>query len=179
VKRVALSLVGGIVCGAVVGGLGGRLAMFVLRLTSDDRIIGLQTDDDFTIGSFTSSTIFLVFFCAFFGFFASVLYALGSGFVPPERRVAVSAALYGVAGGAVILQPGHFDFTAVDPPFLTVALFILVPALFGAALAWLVERFANDDFELTGAVATVGRVVLAGGFAFLALDTASAAIDII
>ena len=43
----------GLVCGALIGGVGGRLAMFVLRVTSDGSLHGLQTDDDFTIGKFT------------------------------------------------------------------------------------------------------------------------------
>jgi hypothetical protein len=179
VRRVAASLAAGLLCGAVIGGLGGRLAMFVLRLTSDDRIIGLKTDDDFTIGSFTSSTFFLVFVCALLGVVAGAAYGLASGFVPMRARVAVSALLFGAIGGAVILQPGEFDFTFVDPPVLTVLFFVLVPALFGAALAWMVERLAGDDFELQGLPAGLGRAVLAVVFAVTAVDTVAAAVDII
>ena len=36
--------------GLLVGGVGGRVAMLLLRLTSDPRLRGLETDDGFTIG---------------------------------------------------------------------------------------------------------------------------------
>jgi hypothetical protein len=179
VRRIVASLTAGLLCGAVVGGLGGRLAMFILRLTSDDSLRGLKTDDDFEIGQVSGGTFFLVFACAFLGLFGGALYAVLAGFVPRLMRVGVTAALAGVAGGATILKPGEFDFTVIHPPLLSVVLFIAVPALFGVALSWLAERWANDGFELDGVVAAVGRVALAGAFAFLAVDTVTAAVDIV
>ena len=94
-------------------------------------------------------------------------------------RVGVTAALTGALGGAVILQPGEFDFTVIHPPLLSVVLFIAVPALYGAAMAWLVERWAADEFALDGVVAGLGRAVLAVVFAVTAVDTVASAVDII
>jgi hypothetical protein len=102
-----------------------------------------------------------------------------AGFVPRAMRVGVSAALTGALGGAVILKPGEFDFTVIHPPLLSVVLFVAVPALYGAAMAWLVERWAGDELELDGVVAGLGRAVLAVVFAVTAFDTVAAAVDII
>ena len=50
----------GALVGGVIGGIGGRLVMFVLRLGSSDAVIGSTTDDGFTIGIFTSQSLFLI-----------------------------------------------------------------------------------------------------------------------
>src|SRR5258708_6692212 len=42
----------GLVAGAIIGGLGGRLAMLVLRLTSNGSVRGVKTSDGFVIGRF-------------------------------------------------------------------------------------------------------------------------------
>jgi hypothetical protein len=222
--RIVTAVFGGMLWGAVVGGLGGRIAMFVLRLTSDDRIRGLETDDDFTIGSITTSTFFLVVFTALIGAACGVAYLGGRRFVPARFRPAASAALFGALGGALILKPGEFDFTAVDPPVLTVLFFVALPALFGLALGLDLERRLAVEptrqrpwylllplvpLALVGPVALgvamllalgyavfhdaprvqrvwrsdpvlwVGRAVLGGAFALLAVDTVGAAADIL
>ena len=46
--------------GFLVGGVGGRIAMFVLRLTSTDSVRGTQSDDGFTIGQLSGATVFLL-----------------------------------------------------------------------------------------------------------------------
>ena len=73
-RFVAAGVVAGFVWGAVIGGLGGRIAMFVLRLTSDPRVRFLETDDGFGIGSFTFDTGFLVFLTAVVGVIGGVAY---------------------------------------------------------------------------------------------------------
>ena len=47
VRLVAATIVIGAVCGAVIGGLGGRLAMRILFVTSDEAVKGLISDDGF------------------------------------------------------------------------------------------------------------------------------------
>ena len=53
VDELLLLVLAGIPTGALVAGLGSRLAMLILRLTSHPRVNGIQSDDDFTIGRFT------------------------------------------------------------------------------------------------------------------------------
>lgn len=52
------ALLVGLVTGLLIGGVGGRLAMFLLRLTSSESLHGVETDDGFIIGSLTSDTFF-------------------------------------------------------------------------------------------------------------------------
>ncbi len=49
---VTLGAAAGGLGGALIGGIGGRLAMFILRLTSSDAVRGVESDDGFIIGRF-------------------------------------------------------------------------------------------------------------------------------
>jgi hypothetical protein len=60
VETLSAVLAAGALTGALIGGVGGRLAMLILRLTSDPSLHGLETDDGFTIGIVSTSTLFLV-----------------------------------------------------------------------------------------------------------------------
>jgi hypothetical protein len=139
-ERLAVGTAVGTVAGLLIGGVAGRFAMFLLRLTSDSSLSGVRTDDDFRIGSFTTETIFLVVVAIVLGA------ALGGGYVgarrwlPSGHRPLVAAVALGAVGGAMIIEPGGVDFTLLDPLWLAVTLFVALPAAFGAALAWGVER---------------------------------------
>jgi hypothetical protein len=50
----------GFLAGVLIGGVGGRLAMLALRLTSDPSLHGVSTDDGFTIGRLSLQTLFLL-----------------------------------------------------------------------------------------------------------------------
>jgi len=130
----------GIVCGIVVGGIGGRLAMFLLRVTSDPSLRGRMTDDQFRIGSITSSTMFLVLLCAVAGMLGGLFYLAVRGWLPERIRPFAIATFGGAFGGAVVIHPGGVDFTQLDPLALAVAMFVALPALYGLALSWLAER---------------------------------------
>ena len=54
------SLIAALVAGFLIAGVGARLAMLLLRVTSGDHVVGLESDEGFVIGRFTSSTFFLV-----------------------------------------------------------------------------------------------------------------------
>ena len=45
----------GAIAGLLIGGIGGRLAMLLLRLTSDEIVLGLTSDDGFEIGVVTAT----------------------------------------------------------------------------------------------------------------------------
>src|SRR3954469_20406291 len=69
--------------GFVVGGIGGRLAMLLLRLTSNATVIGLTSDDGFTIGNFSiKDSLSLAMAMAALGGAFGVLYAVGRTAVP-------------------------------------------------------------------------------------------------
>lgn len=130
----------GLLTGATIGGVGGRLAMFVLRLTSDASLHGLETDDGFTIGIVSTSTIFLIGFTAVLGAFGAVAYLLGREWLPEPARPWITGALAGVIGGAQAIRPGGIDFTRLEPLGLAVAMFVALPAAYGFATSRLVER---------------------------------------
>jgi hypothetical protein len=167
----------GLLSGFVIGGIGGRLAMFVLRLTSDPSLVGRLTDDDFEIGAFTDSTIFLVALCTAAGVVGGCFYLLIRSWLPKEQRVLLFGALLGLIGGAMIVEPGGIDFTDVEPHALAIALFILLPALFGMSVSFLAERFltrkASGLSKVVAFLPLLGLGIL-GPFGLIALALAFA-----
>jgi hypothetical protein len=121
--------------------------MFVLRLTSDDSLHGLKTDDDFAIGKFSTDTIFLVLFTAFLGGFFGLVYLAIRRWLPERGRPAFYGAFCGLVGGALIVSPGGTDFTELSPLSLAIALFVLIPAVYGVVLSAWVERSLRSDPE--------------------------------
>ena len=140
-QHVGSGAAAGFVAGLLIGGVGGRLAMFVLRLTSGDVVHGVQSDDDFEMGQFTSSTVFLLGATAILGAFCGVLFVGVRPFIARSHRLWASSLMFGLVGGALVIEPGGVDFTLVEPHALAVALFIAIPAVFGLALAAMTERF--------------------------------------
>jgi hypothetical protein len=130
----------GFICGVLIGGVGGRLAMFVLRLTSDPALRGLKTDDGFTIGVFSTETLFLLGVTAGLGILGGLLYLIVRGWIPERRRVVAMTVYFGLVGGGGILRPHGIDFTLLSPLPLAVAMFIAIPLAYGAAMPWLTER---------------------------------------
>ena len=141
---LASGVTGGFVCGLLIGGVGGRLAMFVLRLTSDPSLRGARTDDDFIIGVFTSQTLFLLGVTAGLGILGGVFYLMVRGWIPARRRVVVMTVFFGLVGGGSIVRPHGVDFTALSPLPLAVAMFVAIPAAYGAAMPWLTERLLRE-----------------------------------
>src|SRR5215211_3488725 len=64
----------GAVLGLLVGGIGGRLAMSLLVLTSERSVRGLESDDGFIIGQFTLATLNLLVTATFFGVIGAFVY---------------------------------------------------------------------------------------------------------
>jgi hypothetical protein len=169
-RWLAAGVLGGFVTGAVVGGLGGRVAMFVLRLTSSPSLHGVQTDDDFTIGVFSTATLFLIGLTAFAGLLGGLVYLAIRGWLPERWRPWITGGIAGIVGGAVVIQPGGLDFTLLEPLPLAVAMFIVIPAVYGVVLSFLVERLIRDDSSLHRSslwvlgLVLVAPIALAGPF---------------
>ena len=81
-RRALAGASSGLVWGFVIGGAGGRLAMFVLRVTTGDSVKGVESDDGFIIGSFTSDTLFLLAAATFAGAAIGIFYVLVRGCCP-------------------------------------------------------------------------------------------------
>ena len=134
----------GLLCGALIGGVGGRLAMLLLRLTSSGTLHGLETDDEFTIGSITGATLFLVAITAFLGLLGGLVYMGVREWLPERWRPILFGALGGTVGGTAFIRPGGIDFTDLEPLSVAVALFVLLPATYAATLSVLTERLVRS-----------------------------------
>ena len=66
-RWILLGAGAGAISGALIGGVGGRIAMLVLRLTSSDRLRGATTDDGFEIGVITFATVQLIILTGIIG----------------------------------------------------------------------------------------------------------------
>ncbi len=129
------SIVAAAIAGFVIAGVGGRLAMLILRLTSGARVIGLESDDGFTIGRVTPATFALVLALTVGAtLILGPLYAVARPWVPSRWRVPVFTLFFGIVGGALLVHADGIDFTALSPRALAVGLFIAIPAAFGGAL---------------------------------------------
>jgi hypothetical protein len=145
--ELTLLALAGIWTGVVVAGIGSRLAMLILRLTSHPRVIGIQSDDDFTIGRFTFfGTYNLLVLGAAFGVIGAALYQwVRPWLIGPQwfRYVTVGLACGAVVGSMLIHADG-IDFRALTPTWLAIALFIALPFLFGVAIGWTVDRLDRE-----------------------------------
>lgn len=147
IRLVSATIIIGAVDGAIVGGLGGRIAMRLLFLTSDDAVKGVESDDGFEIGRFNlSDTLGLVIITMFIGVLAALLYLVAHPFVARlgRARVPATAVFYGVVGGAMLVHTDGVDFTVLEPAVLAIALFVAISAGFGAVVAHLVGLAAAD-----------------------------------
>src|SRR5438132_4312522 len=77
----------GFVAGVLIGGVGGRLAMLALRLTSDPSLHGVLTDDGFTIGRVSVETLFLLGVTAGLGMVGGLFYLVVRRWIPSRRRI--------------------------------------------------------------------------------------------
>ncbi|MFN2526990.1 MAG: hypothetical protein ABR505_12140 [Actinomycetota bacterium] len=140
VRRLGAGIGAGFLVGLIVGGIGGRLAMFVLRLTSDPLLRGVETDDGFRIGAFTQDTLFLLLVGGALGVLGGLFYLTVRSWLPARRRPLLMAALAATVGGSLVIHPDGIDFRVLDPLSLALAMFILLPGLYGFAVSVLAEK---------------------------------------
>ena len=119
--------------------------MFLLRLTSSPSLSGVKTDDGFTIGRFSGDTGFLIAATAFLGVIGGLFYLIVRPWIPPRMRAWAMALFGGLIGGALVIRPDGLDFTRLAPLSLAVAMFVALPALYGAVMSVLVERMLRED----------------------------------
>lgn len=152
--------------GALIGGIGGRLAMLLLRFTSDHSVRGVETDDGFIMGRFSFfDTVQLVVVTVIMGAVVGLIVVAGRPFFP-KRGMPFAWALAGaITGGAILISPDGVDFTLLEPHWLAVSLFIAIPAIGAGLIAWLTElypRFWWRKRKLTAlaALAAVPTIII-------------------
>lgn len=139
-RRLAVGVTVGAVAGVLIGGIGGRLAMFVLRLTSSPSLRGIETDDGFAIGQFSAGTILLLLVGAVAGVVAGIAYLFVRSWLPDRARPWLTAAFAGITGGALLIHSDGIDFRLLEPAWLAIAMFVAIPAAYGAVISVAVDR---------------------------------------
>ncbi len=145
-EGLRLLVVAGIPVGVVVAGIGSRLAMLLLRLTSPHSVRGVQSDDDFTIGKFTlGGTYNLLLLGAAIGIIGAAAYQWVRPWLlgPWWFRRLTTALGSGVVVGSMLVHSDGIDFHVLKPTWLAIGLFIAVPALFGLAIGPVVDRIGR------------------------------------
>lgn len=135
----------GAIAGLVIGGVGGRLAMLLLRLGSTDEVIGVTSDDGFEIGVVTTDTLGLIAGMTLAGAINGVAYAAVRGWLPRRLRLPLWVAASAALVGATVVHEDGVDFTLLEPVSLAIALFVAVPAAAAALVVVLVERWADRE----------------------------------
>jgi hypothetical protein len=143
VWSVLLGAGAGAIAGFVVGGIGGRLAMLLLRLTSSESVVGVISDDGFEIGRFSGQTLNLVGGMTMLGALNGVLYSVLRDAIPVRLRLPLWTGLAALVGGSSFVHDDGVDFTLLDPKILAIALFVALPGIAAALVVLLVERWSD------------------------------------
>jgi hypothetical protein len=145
-RRLAAVTAAGALLGLLVGGVGGRLAMFLLAQLNPE-VAGMQSDDDFTIGQFTTATFNLLFVATLIGILGGGIYFVLRGLMIGPRWFQILSISIGpaVVVGSSLVHTDGVDFTLLDPPLLAVAMFVLIPGIYAALLTVLAERWLGED----------------------------------
>jgi hypothetical protein len=151
-----LGAAAGALGGLAVGGVGGRLAMLLLRLTSSDAVTGVESDDGFEIGQFTlAGTFSLLIATMFFGSVVGLFIVLARAFMPWPWVTWAWGLVGAVGGGGLIVHDGGVDFELLEPAWLAIALFVALPAVGVLAMAWLARWFETWWWERRRRMAVV------------------------
>lgn len=148
---LAVCIVAATLTGVLVAGPALRLGMLALRLTSPDSVVGLESDDGFTIGEVTLSGTYNLFqlgvLASLFGCLAWVLvepWLVGPAWFRRFTFVATAA----VVVGPMLIHDDGFDFHILEPLTLAIAIFLAIPALVGLAAPWALS--VVDRHRFTG-----------------------------
>ncbi len=145
---VQVMLATALLCGLLVMGLGGRLAMRLLGATAGDAAQGRITEADEVVGEITvGGTIgFIVFIGLLSGLVMTLLWFAVRRFLPARwiGGLVFGAALLVVFGTRMEpLRPGNEDFDLVGPWWLAITAFTALALGFGISLAAVSARVSR------------------------------------
>ncbi len=150
-ERLARSLAGVVAAGALlgllIGGVCGRLAMFMLARLSPEAE-GVESDDGFVMGQFTlSGSLNLLLVGTVIGTIGGGIYfVLRSLMIGPRwfQILSIAGGAAVVAGSGLVHSDG-VDFTLLHPALLAIVVFIAIPGLYAALLTVVAERWIAPD----------------------------------
>jgi hypothetical protein len=147
-EKMRVLIVGGIPAGVVIVGMGSRVAMFILRITSPSSVRGVESDDGFTIGSVTlGGTYNLLHLGAVVGLIGACAYVLVAPWLigPVWFRRFTTGVASAVVAGSMLVHADGIDFNLLKPKWLAIGLFVALPGLFGALIGASVDRVARPN----------------------------------
>ena len=178
-ERLRVLIVAGVPVGVVIAGLGSRLAMLALRLTSPDHVRGIVSDDGFVIGR---STLGGTYNLLMLGGFVGIIGAAASRAVTPwtigpwwfrQLTLAVGA---GTVVGSMLVHGDGIDFRALKPTWFAIGLFVALPALFAILVGIAVDAVKRpDSWTATGRRRWLIPVCLLAAFPGATIVAAAAA----
>ena len=142
VLRLTSSIGSAVICGIVVGGIGGRMVMRLSALAADESRIGMITENGNVIGRITvEGTVALLLFVGLITGVSVGLFLFALRTVLPRRFLpaTISAVLLAL-GGAIAIDPGNIDFVILGNRALNVAMLIALFPAFGALFVVIAER---------------------------------------
>ena len=119
--------------------------MGILRVTSGESVHGVTSDDGFVIGRVTlSGTYSLMMLGAVVGIIGVAAYRAVAPWLigPLWFRRFTTAVASGAVVGSMLLHADGVDFTLLKHTWLAIALFVALPALFGAVVGPITDRVA-------------------------------------
>lgn len=147
-RTMAAATAVGLALGLLLGGIGSRLAMRALFLTSDPSVRGLVSDDGFRIGQFNAAaTLSLLVVGTVIGVIGAIVYLAVRPFLvgPGWLRWTTCALGAGAVVGSMIVHDDGVDFTVLAPRWFAIALFAAIPALFGFLAPPAIELATHPD----------------------------------
>ena len=141
-------IVAGIPTGAVVVGIGSRVAMLLLRLTSPQHVHGVISDDGFVIGRFTVGGSYnLLQIGAVAGIIGALAYRMVSPWLlgPVWLRRLTTGLASGLVAGSALIHPNGVDFTRLKPTWFAIGLFVALPFAFGLLIGAAVDAARQPD----------------------------------
>jgi hypothetical protein len=161
---IGVAMLAGLVTGALVIGLGGRLAMRISGILGGQTGAGLLTENNNVVGEITAGgTLSMVVGGAIDGVLLGMLYVAVRPLLTPLGRWQPLAfgVLFFLTFGFTIIDSGNSDFQRFGPPVVNVALFASIFVVFGMALASLTAGLDPRDAAAPGARRmSIGRVKL-------------------
>lgn len=164
------ALTGGAIAGILIAGLGGRLLMRVVAVTSDESAQGRLTEADEVVGRVNmGGTFFLVLFVGLFsGIFGGLGLLVFRRFLPSGSWVAgliVAGAIGGfLARPSDLLNPDSIDFRILGPRWFAAALGVALIGGLGIVGAELIDTFThrwpNPSLSLTGVAGLLPLLLL-------------------
>jgi hypothetical protein len=121
--------------------------MLLLRVTSPETVRGVESDDGFVIGRVTLSTFVLLALATGIGIIGAFAYRLvAPALIGPRWLHQLTVALgAGAVVGSVLVHPDGVDFTLLEPTWLAIAVFVAIPAGFGATIGPTLDRWDQTD----------------------------------